>query len=141
MNWNIIWKHFLFFFKSLSADGYSQDTRRCFVETIIYLFICVYVCERGESLVCDQVAALLFDILSLYYIQTVLSCFCASQFYIFVLYCKFPIINKMSSEGIYTFVCTQVYLFSGMLISLSFLIRPGSEDGKSRTIGEEKQSD
>lgn len=68
--------------------------------------------KRWESCSCsDRVAALLFDILSLYYIQTVLSCFCASQYYIFVLYCKFPIINKMSSEGIYTFVCTQVYLF------------------------------
>lgn len=68
--------------------------------------------KRWESCSCsDRVAALLFDILSLYYIQTVLSCFCASQYYIFVLYCKFPIINKMSSEGIYTSVCTQVYLF------------------------------
>lgn len=54
------------------------------------------------------------------------------------------IVNSRSSTKCHQREYTRSYahkytFFSGMRIS--FLIRPGSEDGKSRTIGEEKQSD
>lgn len=52
---------------------------------------------------------------------------------------NFPLINRNVNRGnIHVHTCTSIPFFSGMLVSLSFLIHPESEDGNRRTTGKRK---